>query len=899
VPGIINLLEKKLLIKPGERGKVLYFLLFFMLVSAGMAIGRSTADALFLKRLGIEYLPLMYIIQGMMLAAVSMVYAAFADRIPAEKFFRALFAVLILLVFASWTAMSASSNSLVYPAYYLVYEVASEILLIHTALYMNQNMTTIQTKRLAPLVYAGAQVGTIIGGLLLVIAAPAFGARNLLLLWCALLLAGAIAINIRHKKHGTSTHFRTPKKSRHLMKDCIEQVQQGIKFTYRSSLLRAASLALFFMVLAFYILCYSVNRIYTQTFDTEESLTRFFGLLTATTSVIALFMQLFVTNRAIKHFGVRTINLLFPATTLICLIALTFSFTLPAALLGSINKDSLMPAFRNPVRSMFFNALPAYMQGRARAMSIALVLPLALMGGGVILMLMQNMNTPVYFLVFGIFAASLYLFYSRQMNKTYVGTLLATLKERLFLPDKHMYSDLQGGGEQTLKEIMRGINNADEEVSVAFAKVLVGAFPKKAAAIILERAGHMETATADRALSLLAPLELSAYTDELQRLASNGDSHLQTTVMRLLLDKNHKASITEAVAQLHSSNPRMLSTAIHAALRYPDAHNDRNRAIAAWQSLLQSNTASRCAAMENMQDLALLGSPERQSLLPDYLDAFISLLADASEHTSLRALQGLQQWKEAITPELAQAVIQATASENPQLREAAVGCLHLINDEQRNKLIINAIGDGHIRVRKAGIAVLRAVSKDYNKSALQWISGNQASLRAQNTLMSSLMGAHLPASTYEEIAQIKSGEILLLQDALAILEQDNETAVNSARPLLQYTLKEQLDQTIELVLLALESLYDKETIKIIHAGFTCGDSRHIANACEVLGNLVKGSSICNLCDALLRASGEDPGHWKPPFAGVDDVLQWCANHGNHWLSECGKQALQPAGKFNA
>jgi len=900
MPGTINLLEKKLLIKPGERGNLLYFLMFFMLVSAGMAIGRSTADALFLKRLGIEYLPLMYIIQGVMLATVSMVYAAFADRIPAEKFFRALFAVLIVLVFASWTAMSVNSSPLVYPVYYLVYEVASEILLVHAALYMNQNMTTIQSKRLAPLIYAGAQVGTITGGLLLVVAAPVFGTRNLLLLWCALLLVSAIVINLRHKRHGTSTHFRTPKKSSHLVNDCIEQVKQGVKFTYRYSLLRAASLALFFMVLAFYILCYSVNRIYTQTFDTEESLTRFFGLLTAATSATALFMQLFVTNRAIKHFGVRTINLLFPTTTLICLIALAFSFSLPAALLGSINKDALMPAFRNPVRTMFFNALPAYMQGRARAMSIALVLPLALMGGGVILMLMQNMNTPVYFLVFGIFAASLYLFFSQQMNKTYVGTLLATLKERLFLPDKHMYSDLQGGGEQTLKEIMRGINNADEEVSVAFAKVLVGSFPDKAAGIILERAGNMQTATADRALSLLAPLELSAYTDELHRLASNGDSHLQTTVTRLLLDKNHKASITEAIAQLHSSNPRMQSTAIHAALRYPDVHNnDRNKALAAWQSLLQSNTASRCAAMDNIQDFALLGRPERQSLLTDYLDAFISLLADASEHTSLRALQGLQQWKEAITPELAQAVIQATASEDPQLREAAVGCLHLINEERRNKLIINAIGDGHIRVRKAGIAILRSVSKDYNESALQWIFGNQASLRAQETLMTSLMNAHLPTSIYEEIAQIKSREILLLQDALAILEQDNEITVNSARPLLQYTLKEQLDQTIELVLLALESLYDKETIRIIHAGFACGDSRHIANACEVLGNLVKNSSIDNLCDALQRASGEDPGHWKPRFASVDEVLQWCVNHGNNWLSECGKQALQPAGKFNA
>ena len=165
--------------------------------------------------------------------------------------------------------------------------------------------------------------------------------------------------------------------------------------------------------------------------------------------------------------------------------------------------------------------------------------------------------------------------------------------------------------------------------------------------------------------------------------------------------------------------------------------------------------------------------------------------------------------------------------------------------------------------------------------------------------MTSLMDAHLPTSTYEEIAQIKSREILLLQDALAILEQDNKTTVNSAQLLLQYTLKEQLDQTIELVLLALESLYDKETIRIIHAGFACGDSRHIANASEVLGNLVKDSRVCNLCDALLRASGEDPGHWNPHFSSIAEVLQWCADHGNNWLSECGKQALQPAGKLNA
>ena len=235
------------------------------------------------------------------------------------------------------------------------------------------------------------------------------------------------------------------------------------------------------------------------------------------------------------------------------------------------------------------------------------------------------------------------------------------------------------------------------------------------------------------------------------------------------------------------------------------------------------------------------------------------------------------------------------------MRQAAVGCLHLIKGDQCSNLILQAIGDGHVRVRETGINMLRSVSKHYKECALDWISGNQASLRAQQALLTSLMESHLPGSVFEEIARSKSEEILLLQDALTTLKDDDRDTGNAARSLLQYMLKEQLDQTIELVLLALESLYDRETIRIIHAGFSSGDARHIANACEVLGNLDKGAMISNLSDALQRAAGGDFGHKGQFFAGADDVLRWCADHGNSWLSQCGRQALQPAetGKTHA
>ncbi|NOR41237.1 MAG: hypothetical protein GQ537_08515, partial [Gammaproteobacteria bacterium] len=481
-------------------------------------------------------------------------------------------------------------------------------------------------------------------------------------------------------------------------------------------------------------------------------------------------------------------------------------------------------------------------------------------------------------------------------HKAYVGTLLATLKDRLFLPDKPMYSDLRGCGNETLDKLVRGINQPEAEVSVAFAKILAGTFPKEAVAIILKRASTLDSATADRTLNLLTRLDSSAHADELRKLGANGDLHLKTTVMRLLLDKGDQLAIADAITDLDSKNPRMQSTAIHAALRYPDAHDSRDKAIASWQTLLQSGMASHRAAMDNIPDLALLSRQERQSLLTGYLNAFTTLFADHSERSWLCTLQGLHHWKDGVSRVITDAVVQHLASENPALRQAAVSCLHLIDDKQRHGLILKAIGDGHISVRKTGIGLHKAVSERHKEHALDWISGNHASLRAQQTLLESLRDAHLPRSVLEKIARSKSEEMLLLQDAYTMLKNDSGTNGNSgnaARSLLQYTLKEQLDQTIELVLLALESLYNRETIRIIHAGFSSGDSHHIANASEVLGNMDKDPVISNLNDVLQKSAGEHSEQKDRLFESIDDVLRWCASHDSSWLSQCGRQALQP------
>ncbi len=889
--------RKLFLVHEEESGEVLYFLLFFLLVSAGMAIGRSTADALFFKRFGIEYLPLMYIFQSVLLAAASTLYAALADRVPAESFFKALLGILVVLVGASWLVIASTDSSFIYPAYYLVYEVSSDLLLVHGALYMNQNMNTLQAKRLSPLIFAGAQVGTISGGLTLAVFAPIIGTQNLILAWCLLLGLGIVVIYLHHSRHGVSKHFRPPRKSRHPVHDGVNDIQQGIRYTYSSNLLRAASLALFFMVIAFYVLCYSVNRVYTQTFETEAALTSFFGGLTAVTSAIALSLQLFVTNRTIHHFGVRKVNLLFPVTTVFSLLALVFSFALPSALLGSFNKDALMPAFRNPVRTMFFNVLPGYMQGRARAMSVAIVLPLALLTCGSLLWFMQRMEDTHFFLFPGIAAAILYLYFNQRMNRAYVSTLLTTLKERLFLPNEQLYAALQGSSDNVLNEVLRGVRHNDNQVSVAFSRLLVDSFPDKAVDLILEQVSTKDTPTIDRMLRLLASHPVTPYRAQLHALAHRGDPHLQATILEMLVNDGDEQAFRETIGLIDDKNPRLRSIGIHVALQREHHETVEQH----WRDLLEDGIDARLAGMYLVTDIPGLVEDQRDRIITAYRQALVALLQEPSADIRTRALEGIGRWPAGYPLDVDGLLNDSLDSEYPALRAAAAGCLHLLAAADRDSLLARALGDGHPRVREAALGSLRRVADDFKEEAVEWITTNRGNPRAQATLLSALQDLELPTSRYEAIAERKIDEAGRLQAAVNVLDQTPVQACDTpALELMKYTLRERMEQTLLLALQSLEPLHEPGIISTIRAGFSSGDSRHVANACEVLANLDDRAIASRLNDILQTSiSTQIDKRAGTEFSTVVDVLNWCRQQQDEWLQYCADTALSSLARGTA
>lgn len=115
---------------------------------------------------------------------------------------------------------------------------------------------------------------------------------------------------------------------------------------------------------------------------------------------------------------------------------------------------------------------------------------------------------------------------------------------------------------------------------------------------------------------------------------------------------------------------------------------------------------------------------------------------------------------------------------------------------------------------------------------------------------------------------------------------------NPAIVLLKHVLSERVIQDIDLALLALQRVLDRETVGAIRAALKSGDKRECANACEALSNL-GADAVTRSLSALLRGEDDDArtSTVTPQFEDLDTVLTWCAARQDVWLSHCAERAL--------
>jgi len=709
--------------------------------------------------------------------------------------------------------------------------------------------------------------------------------QNILLVWGAILGLSIAIIATYHKRHGLSPYYRSTSKHKARVKQAADQMIQGVKFVKQSDLLRSLSIALFFMVITFYVLCYSVNRVYTNTFQTEETLTSFYGVLTAFNSTLALAMQIFLTNRVLRKFGVKRTNMFFPLSTAFSYIGLMFSFTLPSALIGSFNKDAIMPAFRNPVRNMFFNALPNYMQGRARAMSIALVLPLALATTGGLLLLAQMVENIMIILAIGATSTVAYLFYSMRINRAYMKSLLSSLQEKVFLPVKDIGIDPNES--QLIDELAERAAHEDDEICYAYSKRLIEIAPERAAEVVLPRLKNADHKLISRIIPLLRSIKNAEMDAFLYDRLNMIDDHLKAIAMMILIDNRHPKAGDRVENFIKSDNPRLKCVAIYGIDRLElDGYKPQAR------EMLDGMLTSRIEG-ETVAALELLGNIQDTQHRPQV----VALLQSDNERILISALQTLAGWDIGESENISQQLSSLYKYSNPEIRKLTMRCIRFLPEQEREQLAMLAIEDDHADVRRSAINTLFKAKNKSIEDIGRWIIDNQTSPRTQMIMLEILISKHPSKEVLEHIATAKTEDAHLISMAKDLMEDEMPQSPGSGLKLIQHILNERQQQYIELILMALEHLEDPMLIRTIRAGLNSGDARSIANAGEALRN-INNEKLARSIGDLLEDVGhthENKKHMHEHFHSPRDVLTWCSQRADPWMSSSANYAIETIG----
>ena len=882
-------LHKLFLVEKDEAGTVLYFLVFLIVVGFGMALGNATANTLFLKRFGIDYLPLIYVVQSGAFFVTSLVYASVADLISAERFFKILFALLATLVLIFWVLISQNADPLLFPAYFLFYELVSEVLLIHCALYLNQNLNTLQAKRLSPIIFSGQQIGMILGGLFLAAYAPVVGTSNILTVWFILLLMALILVALRHKLKGPSPYFRPARKSAHKLHHMSSQIRQGFRFAMTSELLRFSTIAMVFMVITYYIISYSVKSVYTKNYAVEEDLTAFFGTLAILTSGLALVVQLFFTSRLIQRFGVPAVNILFPVVSLGSFAGMIFHLGMPTAIFGSLNIKAVMPAIHNPVRTMFLNVLPQHIQGRARAMSIAIVLPVSLFICGILLWYLQKFNDPVYFLIPGTIAAGLFLYYSIRMNRAYGKTLLTHLKEHLFLPEEQSATSLRLTGKENLASIVDAIGSG-KETSVSLAQILTEAYPEVAAEHILPVIVCSTPKIADQLLKAVSTTKDPAIYSFLIENHMLHDNHFRTTALMKLIGSRTQEAIPLVSQALDDPDPRIRTAGIHGVLSWPLV-NLEEQAVGKWSSLLNGSEIQQLAAIGLIRDIKHLVKPGiRENIAQECQVSSARIFQSQKSAGKIHILDSNTHWQGECNPEIRELVIDAMEHIDPDVRAAAVQCAHLLPEDQCLDKLEDALADGHARVRDAATCILHKETPDALQLATKWIlEDNRGAPRAQKTLLNAVIET-MPHGTLELIINKKIEDARQIHRALVTI-RGQHVDNNRALRLFQHVLEERFQQILEIILTAMEPLCAPNVISIIRAGIRTLDDRYMANACEALNSIPNRAMTQPLGQLIQDAFIPKREAYVSSTENTEAVLESFSMRPDTWLQECARAAL--------
>lgn len=292
--------SRLLRVRPGE-GRIVGLVVGMMFVaSAGVAIGQSGIEALFLERLGTDALPVLYLVQGATGLATTLALTGSLARLDRRRAYVRIPLAIAVVVLVEW-ALLGTEVSWIYWVLWLT--VICTLLLQAVYLWGAAGLVTDtrRAKRLFPLFGAGSILGSVVGGLGTRPLAAVVGTENLLLVWAAALGSGALlcaaVVRVR-RPAGAARRLPTRRGP-----SAAHEIGAALSFLRRSPLHAWMTVAAVLFSVLFYVLYLPYAEAATARYPDPDDLAGFFGIYWAAGTTAAFLISMLLTNRLLARFG--------------------------------------------------------------------------------------------------------------------------------------------------------------------------------------------------------------------------------------------------------------------------------------------------------------------------------------------------------------------------------------------------------------------------------------------------------------------------------------------------------------------------------------------------------------------------------------------------------------------
>ncbi|BEQ16668.1 Npt1/Npt2 family nucleotide transporter [Desulfoferula mesophila] len=812
-----SFISRWLKVQPDEIGVFLWSAAILYLIRTSNILFNNFAETAFLKRFGVEYLPIVYIINSLTTFVIMAAITGVLRKLPSTRMLTYMMVFCGLSVGALRPLVNLGYD-MIYPVLFVLKAQYEGLLALVFWNLANDFFNTRQSKRIFPLITAGGVIGAIVGSFLTPALSKAISFDNLMLAYTVTCMAGAVMVWGMSIQYPALKITERKGKKKAPKVNLVQEFKQIGPMLKESALLKILVLLTLLPNIALPIMNYQFNFAVNETYATEGGMVAFFGYFRGALNIVSLFILLFV-GKIYNRWGLPVALMFHPANYALAFAAFLFRFDIITAMYARLSTRVLLVTINNPARNILVGLFPDEFRALLRPFLRGTVVRVGILVGSGIIFLSEHLVAPRWLSVVGLAVALGWVTTSVWLKRSYSDILLGLIGRNVI--DLRSLQDQDVGAifkdKRAQEQLVDACMASQGKACLWYAQMMQAQQVPDMEEHLLKIIRAKDEATAISLLPLVpktAGLKaLEAYADLADPAKPRLTAALATAAGRLpleesasfltkLLEEQSDLGVrAQAVIGLYHLEPEKYHPMIQGWLDGADHDQRRAGVIAAGGS---DNREFRPLLRR------MLAEDPSSDLVPDILAA-LSRLED---------------------PHLDELVLERLREDPSSVPLEVLRYLEL-KDETDLKAFIRLLGSGRQEVRELA---LERLSEAENLDSGLLIEGLSLPNRRVRRGLYELM-SRLKIGDREIIAFAKSNLALAYSNILEA-EALGKLPATPERDLLIQHLLEHKKGRVETILRVLATQEDSDQMRLVIRGLSSADTKLRSNAVEALESMV-------------------------------------------------------------